>query len=125
MKVKCIRLIDSGGREVNTSPWLKVGQVYNVLSIFIDQDGKRSYAIVGNEHEGEWPNMVSHEAECFEVVSTIVPSNWRVWIHESSAIGVSPATWQAPDFAERFYDRDPSILPIFQRERDIIVREES
>lgn len=124
MKVKCTRLLDSRGLEVNTSPWLNLGQVYRVLSIFIAQVGRRSYSIVADEREGEWPNMVSQDAECFEVVSTFVPSNWRAWIHESSAMGVSPASWQASGFEESFFNHDPLALPIFLHEREIMVSEE-
>ncbi|GGY20384.1 hypothetical protein GCM10011289_24980 [Paludibacterium paludis] len=124
MKVKCIRLLDSAGREVEHSVWLALGQTYNVLSIFIDHDGKRSYAIVSHEREGEWPSMVSHQAECFEIVSTVVPSNWRTWIHNSSAIGISPVAWQDPSFNEGFFEHDPAIYPIFVREREIMLRED-
>lgn len=124
MKVKCICLLDSAGSEVDYSAWLTLGQVYHVLSIFIDRDGKRSYSIVSHEREGEWPSMGSHQADCFEVVSTIVPSNWRVWIHKSSAIGISPMAWQDPSFEEGFFEHDPATYPIFVREREIMLRED-
>lgn len=124
VKVKCIQLLDSAGREVERSPWLTLGRTYQVLSILIGQDGKRSYAIVSHEHEGEWPIMGNHRAECFEVVSTVAPSNWRVWIHESSAIDISPHAWQVNGFIEAFFDHDPATYPIFVREREIMLRED-
>jgi len=124
MKVKCVKLLDSTGREVDYSPWLTIGKIYHVLSIFVDKDGKRNYSIVTHEREGEWPDMGSHQAECFEVVSTIVPSNWCVWIHESSAIGISPLTWQDSSFNKGFFDHDPVTYPIFLREREIMLRED-
>ena len=124
MKVKCIRLLDSAGQEIGSSSWLQLGMIYHVLSIFIDRDGSRSYAILSHEKEDEWPNMVSHQAECFEIVSTIVPSSWRAWIHESSAIGISPEAWQAASFNEGFFDHDPATYPIFVREREIILNED-
>ncbi|GAB7129749.1 hypothetical protein JCM19000A_42570 [Silvimonas sp. JCM 19000] len=124
MKVKCTRLLDSEGREVINSPWLTLGQTYHVLSIFINPDGKRSYAIVGCEKDGEWPSMVAHQSECFEIVSTVAPSNWRAWIHESAAIGLSPLAWQDPGFNEGFFDHDPATYRIFVREREIMLRED-
>lgn len=124
MKVKCIRLLDLDGNEVNHSPWLTLGSIYHVLSVFMGSDGKRSYTIVTHERDGEWPSMGGYQAECFEVVSTVVPSNWRVWVHESSAIGISPPAWQSPRFNEGFFDHDPATYPVFVREREIILRED-
>lgn len=122
MKVKCIQLLAADGREVESSPWLSLGRVYHVMYI-IDQDGKRSYGIVSRHPEGEWPQMVSHQAECFEIVSDVMPSNWRTWSDQSTT-NMSPAAWQEPGFSNAFYDHDPAAYPIFERERDIILRED-
>lgn len=124
MKVKCTQLLNAAGEIIDHSPWLVLGQIYHVLSIFISHDGKRSYEIVSYEHDGEWPSVGSHQAECFEIVSAVVPSNWRAWIHESSAMGVSPLTWQDPHFNEGFFDHDPETYPVFLREWETILRED-
>ena len=123
MKIKCIRLLDSGGREVEFSPWLTLGRIYHVLSIFTDQNGKRSYGIISGFREGEWPQIGSHQEECFEVVSDVVPSNWRTMVYQNTT-DISPAAWQAPGFYETFSDHDPTTYPIFERERDIILSED-
>lgn len=123
MKVKCIRLLNAYGEEVEFSPWLTLGRVYHVLSISIDQNGKRSYGIVSGFREGEWPQMGSHQEECFEVVSDVVPSNWRTMVYQGIT-DISPAAWQEPGFYEAFSDHDPATYPIFERERDIILRED-
>jgi hypothetical protein len=123
MKVKCVRLLDSDGNEVKSSPWLTLGETYHVLSIFLDAAGNRRFSI-DSQMPGEWPSNAEHQAECFEVVSTVVPSNWRVWIHESSAIGISPAAWQAPGFAEALFEHDPATYPVFDRERQVILNED-
>ena len=123
MKVKCVRLLDSDGNEVKSSPWLTLGKTYHVLSIFLDAAGNRRFG-VDSQTPGEWPSNAEHQAECFEVVSTLVPSNWRVWIHESSAIGISPAAWQAPGFAEALFEHDPATYPVFDRERQVILNED-
>jgi hypothetical protein len=116
MKVKCVRLLDHHGTEVVSSPWLTLGKTYHVLSIFVDINGKRSFSIVNSESPGEWPSIGSHQA--------VVPSNWRVWIHESAAIGISPAPWQAPGFAESLFEHDPATYLVFDRERQVILRED-
>jgi hypothetical protein len=123
MKIKCVRLLDADGREVEFSSWLTLGRVYHVLSIFADKSGKRSYGIINRHPDGEWPQLGSHQAECFEIVSEVVPSNWQEWTNESAS-GVSPAAWQTPGFYEAFYDHDPAAYPIFERERNIIQSED-
>jgi hypothetical protein len=122
MKIKCVRLLDADGREIEFSPWLKLGRVYHVMYM-IDQNGRRNYGIISRHPEGEWPQMVSHDAECFEVVSDVVPSNWCAWT-QGDTTNVSPTAWQAPGFSEAFYDHDPETYPIFERERDTILRED-
>jgi hypothetical protein len=123
MKVKCIRLLDADGREVEFSPWLTLGRIYHVMSIYMDANGQRSYGVISHHPKGEWPQLVRHQAECFEIVSSVVPSNWREWKDET-ATGVSPAAWQDGSFCEGFYDHDPVTYPIFERERDIILSED-
>jgi hypothetical protein len=124
MKVKCIRLLDVFGREVEFSPWLTLGRIYPVMSIEIGPDGKRSYGIVTSDRTGEWPNMGGHQAECFEIVSTTVPSNWRSKVNTNGAISIAPAAWQELGFLEAFYDRDPAAYLIFERERNLILQED-
>lgn len=68
--------------------------------------------------------MGHHRAECFEIVSTVVPTNWRLKIMEDGAISIAPKSWQAPGFLETFYDRDPSAYSVFERERDLILKED-
>ena len=108
---------------VESSSWLVLGHIYHVMSIFTDKNRKRRYGIINRHPEGEWPQLGSHQAECFEVVSELVPSNWREWVGEGVS-GISPVAWQAPGFYEDFYDHDPATYPIFQRERDIILNED-
>jgi hypothetical protein len=123
MKVRCTRLLDADGREVKFSSWLTLGRVYHVMSIFTDKNGKRSCGIINRQPEGEWPQLGSHPAQCFDIVSEAIPSNWREWVN-NSASGVSPAAWQTPGFYEAFYDHDPATYPIFERERNIILNED-
>lgn len=125
MKVKCVLLLDALGREVGFSPWLTLGGIYHVMSIDVAPDGGCSYGVVTAERAGEWPNIGSHPARCFEIISTVVPSNWHVKVWENGAISVAPAAWQEPAFLEAFYDRDPATYPAFERERALILKENS
>ncbi|WP_155741425.1 hypothetical protein [Burkholderia territorii] len=124
MKIKCVKLLDVFGREIEFSPWLTLERIYHVMIVDIDCNGKRSYGIVTSEKEGEWPNMGMHQAECFEIVSTVIPSNWRLQIGQNGSIGIAPGAWQMPGFFESFYDHDPDAYPVFERERSIIINED-
>lgn len=124
MKVKCIRFIDNFGNETDSSSWLKINSIYHVLSISVDNNRGIFFGIIVSEPLGEWPNFGSYSANCFEVITTIVPSNWRVWIHESCTIGISPLAWQEPGFAEALIDHDLSAYSSFVREREIIMKED-
>ena len=123
MKVKCVRVLNADGCVVEFSPWLTLGRVYHVLSMCIDVNGKCSYGIVSGYRESEWPLMGSHQQQCFEIVSDIVPSNWRTKVCQGFT-DISPAAWQENGFYEAFADHDPSSYPIFLREREIILRED-
>ncbi|MEN3931779.1 hypothetical protein WJT86_12010 [Microvirga sp. W0021] len=124
MKVKCIKLLNADGKEVEFSPWLTLGREYPVLSIDISDSGKISYRIVTSERDGFWPDMGLHQADCFEVTSTIIPSNWRVRIYKNKGLSIYPDTWQDNWFLEAFYDRDPKAFPIFQQEYQKILTED-
>jgi hypothetical protein len=123
MKVKCTRLLDADGREVEFSSWLKLGRIYHVVSIFTDKSGNRRFGIINRHPLGEWPQLGSHQAECFEIVSDIVPSNWQTTAYLGN-INISPAAWQEHGFYEAFSDHDPATYPIYERERDIILNED-
>jgi hypothetical protein len=123
MKVKCIRLLNADGENVESSSWLTLNGVYHVMGIYVSPDGKRSFRIISRHLVGEWPQMGYQHAECFEAISEKVPSNWREWKNKNAS-GMGPEAWQAPGFLEAFYDHDPATYPIFERERDIILSED-
>jgi hypothetical protein len=123
MKVKCIRLLDSDGRDVESSSWLKLGHTYHVLAWQVEADGKKFFKIISHEPQGEWPQIGNHSADCFEVVSNIAPSNWGHWAY-GNAYGQAPETWQEPGFYDAFFDHEPGAYEIFDRERATILRED-
>ncbi len=124
MKVRCVRLLNSDGHEESDSSWISIGDIYNVITVSITENGVRSYGIVCKTIDGNWANMALIRAECFDVISVIVPSNWSIKIYPNSSITFGPRAWLEDSFYERFYDRDPDVYPIFERERDIIMKED-
>lgn len=124
MKVKCILLFDVFGRRVETSPWLTVGRIYHVLGINVRGDGRIFYHIVTHDEPGEWPSMGYYESRCFEMISNTAPSNWRVLVNRES-ISIEPEAWHSRGFLEAFHDHEPTTLPIFERERAVILAEDA
>jgi hypothetical protein len=124
MKVKCTNLFDAKGRVADSSPWLTIGRVYHVMSIFMDQQSGLRYRIISHDRDPGFATMGYQSAKSFELISTIIPSNWKIGILEDSAIDISPEAWQQHGFLEAFYDRNPDTYSIFERERDIILSED-
>ncbi len=124
MKVKCVRLLNSDDKEVESSPSLTLGRIYHVMGIYIEPKRGRRFQIISNNRDPGFATMGYHSAECFEIVSDVIPSNWRVKIYKMADIDISPEAWQVPGFLEDFYDADPKVYSIFERERDVILSED-
>lgn len=123
MKVRCVRLLNDEGQEVEFSPWLSLGRVYHVMSFRVTPTGHRYFGIITSHPEGEWPQMTSHSEYCFEIISERIPSNWVKWMRADYS-GMAPATWQEQGFYEAFYDHDLAVYPVFEKERKIILSED-
>lgn len=119
MKVRCIKLLDSRGRELASSTWLKIGGIYQVLTLSIDASGKDLIRLVGEQE----PEPVLHPLQQFEVVDNRIPRNWVVTVRPSAGIVIGPEPWMAPGFWERFFDGDAHARAIFEAERLKIVDE--
>jgi hypothetical protein len=123
VKVRCIRLLNDNGDEVEFSPWLTLGRVYHVMSYTVVPNRGRYFGIITSHPEGEWPQMGSHSEKCFEIVSDVIPSNWRSW-HQGELQGASPVAWQKNNFFLAFSEHDPDAYSVFEQERDLIVSED-
>jgi hypothetical protein len=123
MKVKCVRLTNAFGQEVESSSWLTIGRVYHVLTITTTYR-EMWYGIVTSEKADEWPLITNHEEKCFEIISTIVPSNWHIQIRNNGIISIAPKVWLESNFFKDFADHELSAYPIFEQEREIILKED-
>ena len=124
MKVECVRLLNADDKEVESSPWLALGRIYHVMGISIEPNRGCRYQIISHDRDPGFANMGYHSAECFEIVSDVVPSNWKIKIYKMSNVDISPGAWQEPGFLENFYDADPATYVIFEQERNIILNED-
>ncbi len=126
MKVRCIKLLNSLGQEVDPlHSSLSIGKVYYVMGIDILPDGAANYRLLTKFDKEELPSdMALYSTKCFEIISDVIPSNWAIKIHKMSLIEVCPSSWHQPGFLENFYDRDPSAYKKFEQERDLIMQED-
>ena len=125
MKVKCIKLLDAFGKEVEFSHWLTINKVYDVMSISIEQSGEVSYRIVTYWRDGEWPDIGLHKACCFEIIDVRAPENWGISISLNGYIEIAPKKWLENGFMEKFYDHEPNVFLTFKEEYDFIVASNS
>lgn len=122
MKVRCIRYENESAQAHES--WLCIGKVYHVLGIYVEAEGATNYRITTNEVHPLFATTAYFPSSCFETVSTIVPSSWKVEIMANSDISIDPIAWIPDGFMEAFYDRDPGAYSVFKHERDLIVAED-
>ncbi|MFN0153429.1 MAG: hypothetical protein ACKVUT_03530 [Gaiella sp.] len=111
MIVRCLRIIDVHGDEVDTTGWdLAVGRQYVVLCISAAPEHEVYLRVYepGNPPEGGVPGL--WRSQMFEVLSPAIPSNWRVDIGTPQSPGylqIAPETWLRPGFWEDLIDAGP------------------
>jgi len=117
MKVKCTKLIDSKGNPLDQSPWCTVGKVYYVLSVLLGSNGKWLLRLIGDGKNG----VAMFNLEGFEVVSNRIPNTWIATWDEKGVFALTPSAWNQRGFWEKFYDRDPETVRIFEEEKRKII----
>jgi hypothetical protein len=119
MIVRCISLSSATGDEIDSSPWLKVGTEYVVLSIEENAQGERYYVL--EPHLGHSDSVGFFSSLGFEVVNESWP---LAWIEEraNGEISVAPKAWQRAGFWEDFHEGDLQAQCDYREERDKIRR---
>ena len=73
MKVQCEKIVDDETGEVtDRDSWLTVGKVYDVLSVFINENSVTEYRLIADD--GYTPALF--KANQFKIVCSALPSNW-------------------------------------------------
>lgn len=117
MKVRCIRIFDARGNPVEQSPWLTIGKVYLVLAVSFGTEPGPSLRLIGDGQNG----VALFRWKEFEVVSSIVPPTWIIFPGLKSIVQLAPEPWTQPGFWERYYDRNPDAVRIFEEEAKKII----
>jgi hypothetical protein len=113
MKVRFIRLLNGMGQEIASSPWARIGDDYDALSLVIEQgeNGRIFVRILGR---GE-PGPTLHFLNEFEIVDSSIPSNWGVFpTPRGNGLFIGPAAWAEPGYWEKFFDGDPDAVRAFE-----------
>lgn len=117
MKVRCIRLLDALRKPQDKSDWLTIGKIYHVLEVIQDTDRKWKLRLAGED-----PNGVALFAlEEFEVVSSKIPDSWVIAWGKGNFFELTPEAWSQSGFWERYYDREPNAVRIFEEEKRKII----
>lgn len=115
MKVRCVKTLDSAGHEISRSPWLKLGAVYHVLSIWIEP-GRTRFRLVGEE-----PTPVLFDPEMFEVLTSQIPNTWVIASPAPGYFSIAPQAWNLTGFWERYFQGDTVAVAVFDEERTKII----
>lgn len=112
MKVRCIRLLDSMGKPQEKSAWLTIGAIYHVLELF---QGQNTWFL---RLVGDGPNgLAIFRLDQFEIVTPNIPNSWIIAWDNDGSLHLRPKLWSQPGFMERYYDKEPDAIQIFEEER--------
>jgi len=116
MKVRCIRLLDSSGKPQEKSAWLTIGKIYHVLELF---QGHNTWLLrlIGDSPNG----LAIFQLDQFEIVTSNMPNSWIITWDKDGSLHLKPERWNQPGFLERYYDKDPESIRIFEEERRKII----
>ncbi|MBB2965181.1 hypothetical protein [Methylobacterium sp. R2-1] len=123
LKVRCISLdlAHNGVRKI--SPWLRVGEIYSVLSIETSQETGTLYRLIVDKKD-PIASVALFPSDLFVKVTDFNPTSW-VKIRFDSCLVIAPKSWQSPGFWESFYDGDPVAENLFMLEVNNMIKEES
>ncbi|HXH55198.1 MAG TPA: hypothetical protein VNK03_05595 [Gammaproteobacteria bacterium] len=126
MKVRCKKFLseDKEKKELDSKPGLTKGKEYIVLGISFSERDRDVY--MHDNDEDQLP--VYYNIRQFDITSNYIPSNWIVEYNENfDVLSFYPRLWaEAENFWDRFIDdNDPEIIALFEKEKELIYREEA
>ncbi len=125
MKVLCRKAISRTTKEDlgETSPWLQLGKEYVVLALnYEEKSGFDIYIQTEDHYEPRFMSLCG-----FEVLNQNIPSSWVTIIDEvygRKVITMLPASWNYDDFFEDMEDQKPEAIALFNKEAEMMYREE-
>ena len=123
MKVKCVKVLDSDGNITNNSYWLKLESIYYVIEIYMYPYEGILYRIIDYNISINSYSLVLKSPECFETVSEIVPSNWKIDLSDN-CVTITTESWAKDNFWVAYFDGEPWAEDIFEKELQIMLDED-
>jgi|SRR5579883_2717404 len=115
MKVRCIDQNKGyDGRE--TGSRLTIGREYQVLTMHVEPNRGFLFRIIGDDHF----TPVLFSEKLFEITDHSMPSSWIFTKDARGVFRFSPRPWLEPGFWEKFFDRDPAAVVIFEQQRRLM-----
>jgi hypothetical protein len=108
MRVVCVSL----GDDRRSDPWLTLNKEYQVISVELRPRGVAKLRIIADDHRT--PILV--ESSLFAANGEPLPANWVCTIREGGTVDFEPQSWAKLDFWERYFDRDPAAMAVFDEE---------
>lgn len=97
--------------------WLRADEEHVVLAVRDIGPPGISYLLLTLQS----PTPVLFEAGLFDIVDPRVDESW-MFDFEEGRLELMPAPWRAPDFWEKFYDRDDEAEALFKQVLEGILR---
>jgi hypothetical protein len=111
MRVRCIQTPTSEIESAESrSPWLTLGREYVVLSVLADTNGQVLYRLISDDQRT--PALFA--ATQFKVISSGIPSCWRIRIPIEGGLELAPEAWLSPGFWESYFDGDEEAETAFR-----------
>jgi len=99
--------VDGGGGD-----FLVDGSVYDVIEIGMDPDRHVWFRI---ENRDGTPAL--YDSRCFTLTGEELAPDWVAQLHANGSLTLGPRPFLASGFWERYFDRVPDAIEVYQRER--------
>ncbi|HZZ15273.1 MAG TPA: hypothetical protein VFE08_04855 [Candidatus Sulfotelmatobacter sp.] len=98
---------------MDTSGWLTVGRTYDVLEVLFVGGSGWLLRLIGDGGNG----VALFQLDLFEIMDARVPPNWIATWGSDGGFRLCPERWSHSSFWERFYDREPEAIQVFEEEK--------
>jgi hypothetical protein len=105
-----VKLINTFGEQVPSSPWLRLGVEYEVYAVEVGVKGKTHFRLQSEDGLGLF-DIVQ-----FEIVDQRMSPTWVFSKWEKGGFVLGPQPWSEIGFWENFYDGIPEAIEMVKAE---------
>jgi hypothetical protein len=113
VKVQCTKIDKPAVAE--TSTWLTVGRIYDVLEVYAYPGGPVELRIESDDQK----TPALFDSSCFVTVDETIAESWVASVGESGTFLLGPKEWSLPGFWESFFDGNDEALKSFALGRSV------